>query len=579
MSDQPAVGPRLPKAVLRAWELTSSSPGWVRNASVAILLAAAAGVFMLMLIAPGRIISAQIPQDLWFMLDGAHRLVEGQVPNREFGTPIGPLTYYLLAAGYKITGNLGGMTPVATGLFTAALLPLLIYSVLSRLPAALALAIGIYILALTASPFFIGDLAPKPTHAMFYNRFGWAALSLLFLFLLPRRPSFGRDWADAAVMAALWLLLFYLKITYAAVGAVFLAAMLWFPGERRATMVAIALSAACLVVVELFWGHTANYLADVRSAVQATGAVRDGPVGLFASVLNNITGAYLLGALLLLALLNRGRWDYLLVCGYMAAAGIILDRHNSQGPGILTFIPAALAAILSPRSGRGGEASAAGRFPQPALTSVLMMGALVVPIAIPALGTLAFHALSARTPSPAEYNGTPLQGLIVSKPVTATRTEAQAALAAAAPNCGAIEPAPLLNAQRAPTMLDPAAVVPIAEDGARLLTQSPQLGGKVLALDVFNPFNALANRPSPAGGSSFMDADVSISETVHIPASRLFADVDVVMVPKIPLKFATFSLLERLYGDHIRANYRLSARSSCWDAYSRTTPRMAAARG
>jgi hypothetical protein len=138
------------------------------------------------------------------------------------------------------------------------------------------------------------------------------------------------------VMAATWILLFYSKITYAVVGGAFMLGLLWFPHARRVALGALATSLAGVLVVELFWSGTVGYLNDIASAVAATGAVRDGVVGLIATVVSNIIGTYLFLAVMLLALLHETRFDYLLMCLFMAAAGILLDRHNSQGPGILT---------------------------------------------------------------------------------------------------------------------------------------------------------------------------------------------------------------------------------------------------
>lgn len=538
---------------------------------VAGLLTAAAAFFLLLLILPGKSVSAQIAQDLWLFLDSAYRLQQGQVPNREFGTPIGPLTYLLLAKGLDLTGSMGGMVPAATGLFVIVLLPLTVYSSLSRLPPAIALAFGLYILLLAIAPFFIGDVAPKPTHAMFYNRFGWATLSLLFLFLLPRRGSLGGEAADAAAMAACVILLFYLKMTFAAVGAAFLVGLIWFAPSRRAALGAILLVASSLFIVELFWGHTASYLGDIASAAGATGAVRDGAVGLAASVINNIHGVYIFASVLLIAWLAGARLDYLFICLCMGAAGILLDRHNSQGPGILTFVPGALAALLAPRRGEGK----AGH-PRLTLAGALLAGALFMPTAAAAFGNLLFHAWKASHLSTPQFAGTVLDGMIVMEPPTSTQTEAKARMGNVRIDCGPIEPGLLINPDRPEIPMTQNLVVPVIQDAMRLIEGNPTLGGKILGLDTAEPLNAVLNRPPPVGGDSFMDADITISETVHRRPEDLFRDIDVVMVPKVPWKFGTFRLLEQLYGPYIREHYVLAGRSSCWDAYRRKVPRVGA---
>ncbi|HEX8532560.1 MAG TPA: hypothetical protein VF662_00165 [Allosphingosinicella sp.] len=564
-SDERGGGAPLAK-LARSWQPLSLTK---RHLIVAATLAAAASIFLLLLIVPGKSVQAQIASDLWLFLDSGYRLLQGQVPNRDFGTPLGPLTYVLLAAGLGLSGSIGGMVPVATGLFVIALLPLTIYSSQTRLPLGIALLFGIYILILAIAPFFIGDVAPKPTHAMFYNRFGWATLSLLFLFLLPRRGGFGNSGIDAVVMAACVALLFYLKITFAAVAAAFLVGLIWFPHSRRSAIGALLLTAATLLLVELFWGGTANYLSDIRSAARATGAVRDGSVGLAASIINNIHGSYLFAAVLLIAWLRGARWDYLFICFCMGAAGIVLDRHNSQGPGILTYVPGALAALLAPR--RGGAAAA---FPHMGTAGALLAGALFIPMAASALGNLLFHAWKATHMSTPQYAGTIVDGMIVMEPATSTQTLAKAqGLRAAKRDCGPIEPGLLINPDRPPVETGHDMVVPVVEDAVRLLAANPALGGTVMGFDTAEPFNAILHRPPPRTGVSFVDADITISETVHPKAEDLYGDVDVLLVPKMPWKFGTFRLLEQLYGDYVRQHFVLADRSSCWDAYRRKVPR------
>jgi hypothetical protein len=317
-------------------------------------LVAAASIFVLLLILPGKTYATQNTWDLLIFWDGADRVIRGQIPNREFHTPLGPLGYLLPALGLWISGSLGGMMPVATGLFALLLVPVLIYACLSRLPWAYALAFGLYILILALAPAHIGDLAPRPTFGMFYNRFSWALLSLLFLFVLPRR-SFGRDWMDALAMAALAVLIFYLKISYAAVAGAFLLALAAFPHARRAAVGAALLAIIALVAVELFWSETENYIRDIRMAGAASGPLRGGLLGIVASVVNNLAACYLFASVMLLAFFSRARLDFLLMCLFMGGAGIMLANQNYQGPGILTFVPAALIAALAPR--RGSSAS------------------------------------------------------------------------------------------------------------------------------------------------------------------------------------------------------------------------------
>jgi hypothetical protein len=537
---------------------------------VAGALVAVAGVLILLLLLPGKTVVAQHTDDLLTFLDAADRLSRGQVPNRDFHAPLGPLTYSLLALGYSWQG-FGGMMLSTTALFLLPLLPLTIYTTLSRLSWPLALAFGLYILLLSISPAYIGEVAPRPSFGMFYNRFGWGLLSLLFLFLLPRRSGFGSAALDSVAIAALLLLLFYLKITYAAVGGAFLLSLAWFAASRREAIGAALIALAGAVVVELFWSSTLRYLQDVAMAASAAGAVRGGPTGILATIVNNIQGVYLFAAVVLIALVRGVRYDYLLVCLFMGAAGILLDRHNAQGPGILTFIPGALVATLAPRRNADGPAGGA------TLSGILLVGAIVLPVVVGAAGNLAYHFLIATRQNPSDFAGSGFDNLMITQAPTSTSAQPSAAVVDPSEHgCGAIDPAVLnMDNRRGQQALGAKQSLAVFRNGADLLQRDPRLAGKVFNPDLANPFNALTGRLAPTGVEAFNDAEITFSATVHRPADIMFRDVDVLMIPKYPQKYPTFDLMRQIYGPYFAANYVLVARSECWDAYARKRPRAA----
>jgi hypothetical protein len=536
---------------------------------VALGLGATASVLALLLLLPGKTVATQHLWDVMTFIDAAARVNEGQVPNRDFHSPLGPLAYQLLALGAAWSSGFAGMMPAATALFVPMLLPLTIYACLSRLPWPLAFLFGLHILILSIAPIFIGQIQPGPGWGMFYNRWGWGLLSLLFLFVLPSRAPMATEKLDAVAMAAIWLLLFYLKTTFAVIGGVFLVGLLWFDHARRPAIGALALAAILILAVEIFWGSTLGYINDIRTAASATGAVRGGLLGLFATLVNNVQGAYLFAAVLLLTLLARIRYDYLLLCLFMGAAGVLLDRHNAQGPGILTFVPGALVAILAPRR-RDGETSAA-----PSLAALLLVGAIAAPVVAAGATNVAFHFVSAMREGAGDHAGTPLQGIITPGAPTSTPNQpgSRAESSAALHGCGPIEPGALnIEANRGEHPLDPKQVLHFVQDGADLLRRTPALRGKVFVPDLANPLNALTGRAAPMGVEAFNDAEITFSKEVHRPADAVFADVGVLMIPKYAQKYATFDLMRELYGSYWARNFELVARSPCWDGYVRKQP-------
>ncbi|HZH52823.1 MAG TPA: hypothetical protein VEZ16_13190, partial [Microvirga sp.] len=78
-----------------------------RIAGTGPILLGLALVLALVLALPGQTVTTRYLSDLVIFLDGAHRIVWGQVPHRDFHSALGPLTLYIPAAGYWLTGSFG----------------------------------------------------------------------------------------------------------------------------------------------------------------------------------------------------------------------------------------------------------------------------------------------------------------------------------------------------------------------------------------------------------------------------------------------------------------------------------------
>ena len=81
----------------------------------------------------------------------------------------------------------------------------------------------LFVSLLALMPANVGDRPEQYSFAMSYNRYGWSAYSILalILFVAPRGrlgERKHRGWIDVAVAGGLLAAMFYLKITYFAVG-------------------------------------------------------------------------------------------------------------------------------------------------------------------------------------------------------------------------------------------------------------------------------------------------------------------------------------------------------------------------
>jgi hypothetical protein len=267
-----------------------------------------------------------------------------------------------------------------------------------------------------------------------------------------------------------------------------------------------------------------------------------------------------------LAVAKRVSWSVIMLCGLMAAAGLLLRNQNHQGPGMMTLVPAAiLAGIALARAGREAGADGKGF----ALAAKLLVAAMALPPAASALQSILVHGMMAARGGDARQYTAEIDGFIAQEVNRPAKGEAGLEKAREAYRSGTADIA-AFNATRTEGTLG---AIPQPEyfwtvqDGAELLRRDPRLSGKVLTLDMANPFNALLGRSAPVGVDSWYHAGRNFNEATYRPPEQVFGDVDVVMVPKAPVQPDSHRLLGRLYGDHIARNYEPVATSDYWRAY------------
>jgi hypothetical protein len=256
----------------------------------------------------------------------------------------------------------------------------------------------------------------------------------------------------------------------------------------------------------------------------------------------------------------------LFLCAVMAGAGLLLYNQNFQGPGMMTLVPAAILATLAiPRS--EGDTDRDGF----ALTALLLVAILTLPTAILAVQSVFMHSyLAMRGGDPREYVAE-IDGFLaqeVTRPVAGDVgfEDARQIYHAGGADLNMLK---ILRSQPLRQVLAQPEYFWTLQDGAGLLRQNPRLGGKVLALDMANPLNAVTGRSAPAGLDSWYHAARTFNEKTYRNPEQMFADVDVVMVPVAPVDPASHLLLSRLYGSHIQRHYELAASSDYWRAYVR----------
>jgi hypothetical protein len=497
----------------------------MRHATPSVLIFLTGLACVVLLATPGRTITSAFMNDVLIFLDGAHRIHWGQVPNRDFHTALGPLVFLIPAAGYWITGSLGGAMPVGMALVILAFTPLAIHVLGSRLRPLLAVPLGAFLILLLAVPINLGDRIGALSFAMFYNRIGWAALGLLVvMYLPPLVPRPRQEACDVLCAAILALVQLYTKITYGVVALAFLVFLMIVPGQRRRAALSLLLVIAVAAVAEVFWRGTASHLSDLMETARISGG--RGVSGLINVTLRNFADLAVFALIAGFALWQRGSpWDAVFYSA-CAAAGLLIVNQNAHNWGIVTIY--AGSAVAAQRIMAGGGPVA------PAMPLLLL--AFTLPPTLYHASALVLHSVLATANA-----GAPL-GL---------------------PNFQGVRYARLWS--RGDGGFSRLYVGSFQGGGAALASLGQDIG-PVATLDFVNPFSAGLGLRPPRGDNAWLHWNRNVSRDHHLQPEQLYRDVKIIMEPKIGINSVQ---LRGIYGPFIDRHFTPVRETDEWTIHIR----------
>ena len=280
---------------------------------------------------PGQTLGSHT--DLFQFFNWINALDHGQAPHRDFHTPHGALAHYFPYWGYRLAGQYGGALEMASVLALGAVLPCAVVALARGVALPLGLLILIALAALIVVPWNPGDGALVASQFLFYNRWCWAALGALFLFFLSARNNTSAV-VEGLAVAVLLLFLFFTKMSYFAVGGVFVAVFgIAFRRFSRPAAIGLVVFVGATLAVQVWNDSVDDYLGDVTDAVKATGFFWTGSNSPF---LVNVLGSWPQYAALAIACglaassasLTRVDWTFLLFV--VAASVAILAQNGAQ---------------------------------------------------------------------------------------------------------------------------------------------------------------------------------------------------------------------------------------------------------
>jgi hypothetical protein len=518
-----------------------------RNTALAPLLLVAGlpvGLAAWILLAPARLISAEMTWDLMFNLAGAWQLEFGHVPHLDFHEPVGTLTFLLTQAGFRLVGLTpkavaAGMTIVAAVLFAMASL-----AAWRRLPLVPAVLFVTFVCLLVLRPANVGDQPNVYSFAMAYNRYGWSGLAIVALILF--QPADGRRLGDIIEMVCVAIVLaalFYLKMTYFAVGMGLLTVAFVASGPvRRAWLgwAIVFLLGAVLVALPYNW----PYLEDLAAAFKA-GIVRDDAAFFFNDFAENMPeyAPYfaLIGVAAWLAWHRLAPLRLFIATTVLFVASVALLSQNSQSHGVpLAVVTAFLFA----------EQFRLHRLPR--LLLVLPLASIVAS----ATSLVSYH-----NRLDAGYlrmvDKTNLKGLAVPM-------EPEGLLADVAADRDREHLFGRARAIRPRYELSPYEYVETLMNAATLLEENGLASGRIAVLDQVDPLPFMLGLEPPRGGSLWSGAGAPVAS----PEDYL-ADADRVLIPAFTTNFAWTETAKRTYGAYIAEHFPVRLEGRGWTVLSR----------
>jgi hypothetical protein len=487
--------------------------------------------------------------DTHILLDGAWRILSGQVPYRDFYLALGPVDYSTVAFGMLLTHASPQGIAVGNAIFGMVVGIWGWFLCRRRMPFVPTVIVTTWLILTATAPSPLGAPAHVITCAMIYNRHGYAILSLVLLESAFANER-GRFWGGFSSGAALIVLLF-LKLNFFFAAILLLGATIPFRRVELERMWGALLGAAFAFLAFVLYLRFAiiAFFHDMRYAIQSRiGGVQLGStLRLGFSSIEMITAVTL--TVLTLMLVARGRdWNRFairlsLLAIAMIGGSLVLRRTDYGESGYQLAILWTIILIV-----KLAESYPAAQ-QKVAISAVILMatGVIFIRLAHDASSLLALL----------EYQAPP--------------TKSQAARILGMEHMGYYDvDIEILSQFRFETGT---AYVDYINDGLYLLKKWSRPDESILTLGYNNPFPYILRRRPAFGGSPWLHEGNDISRDHPLAAERLFGDAALVMVPRMPSSHQDSDLdLQVIYHPYLQQHFSLVAKSDWWSLYRRKDP-------
>lgn len=485
--------------------------------------------------------------DIFFLLDNGWRVVNGQRPHLDFTSPWGPLSFLVVGAGLVSSQNSADAIGYGAAIFAfvaAVWGYCLCRNSIAFLPR---LVVSLYLALLVVSPYSLGWGPLNSSHAMFYNRYGYALLGLLMIEAFrPDGAACGErgEWIGGLSTGAVAALALFLKANYFAAALLLITASLLLGRRSKGRLAGMAVGFSLVTLA--FLSYLRFDLAAIAGDLELAAGARSRSFRVAELVRKLAINAPSLLFVVLLSLASSvtRRVSGLSLGVFVFAVDMLLLCSNQQYSELpLTALFAFFLAVEAPASHLKSRGGCQKDMPRRVRLAVL--------------AGVSFFLVSFCT----QFYGLAygfLQEMRPSKPDSLERF--------AEPRLRSL----LLYDDEAEPKSNGKYYVRYVNSGMRLLRQNSGPTDTVLTMDMMNPFPYALGRMPPRGGIAAAAYDYTLSDSHRPSDERFFGDADVVMVPKHPASSRVMYLgLLRIYQAGLDSRFRLAAESDMWFLYRR----------
>ena len=485
--------------------------------------------------------------DVFLLLNGGWRVLNGQIPHRDFYLALGPLEFMIVAFGMSLTH--GSPQGIAIGNVAFGITVGIWGWLLSRrrMPAIPALLVTAWLILTATSPTPLGSSPNMIGSSMIYNRHGYALLGIVLVecAFASKRSRFGGGVSSGIAL----VLMAFLKLNFFGVAGLMLLATVPVRREEMPRVWGLFLGLVCAVTAFAFYLRFAvsAFLYDMRLAIAArsTHLVFNDFWGETAGRREIVPLAIMTVAAVLLTA-RGGLWQrytarVALLGGIVIATGFFFSRTNTDEVGcqLATLWAILLLGLLAAAYPRSKEKvvistvialSLVGIFPEffvdaQSVRTLLRYQApsvMSTGISIAGIGMerLKFYDFEGYTPGVRYDNGHYF--------------------------------------------------VAIVDDGLALLEKSSTPEESVVTLGFEDPFAYVLRRKPALGGSPWLESGDNFPKT-HMPDPDLvFGNADLTMLPNYPNSNEKSDMeMAEAYRPYISQHFTFIASSQWWSLYRR----------